>query len=256
MQKHEESTSLWDENSANWSTQIDNGSDQINEAFGIPHFLSLTGDIQGKTVLDAGCGEGRSTRHLAMRGGQLTGIDISEAMIENAIKKNAAQLYQADFAIASCSDLSIFSENQFDVITSFMALMDTPDLSVVLQQFYRVLKPGGKLSIMVRHPCFFTSGMSIFKSPSQQRSGLLVADYFRATPFVERWSFSGSADVHFKVRRYPYTLSDYLQTLLRNQFKIIQVAEPRPSEELVASIPNLQFWRRHASLYLYIAANK
>ncbi len=169
MQKHEESTSLWDENSANWSTQIDNGSDQINEAFGIPHFLSLTGDIQGKTVLDAGCGEGRSTRHLAMRGGQLTGIDISEAMIENAIKKNAAQLYQADFAIASCSDLSIFSENQFDVITSFMALMDTPDLSVVLQQFYRVLKPGGKLNQNYGLAIHVSSSGCLFSNPLSQQ---------------------------------------------------------------------------------------
>ena len=256
MQKHDDGTSLWNKNAADWSAEIDSGSDQINESFGIPHFLTLIGDIQGKTVLDAGCGEGRSTRHLALQGGQLTGVDISKAMIDKAIEKNVTQQHQADFVMASCSDLSVFSENHFDVITSFMALMDTPDLGTVLQQFYRVLKPGGKLAIMVRHPCFFTSGMAIFNSPSQQRSGLRVADYFRATSYVERLTFSGNAGVKFEVRRYPYTLSDYLQTLLLNHFKIAQVAEPRPSEELVASVPDLQFWRQHAALYLYIAAHK
>ena len=46
----------------------------------IPAFLKLVGNIKGKTVLDAGCGEGYNTRIFARMGAKITGIDISPAV--------------------------------------------------------------------------------------------------------------------------------------------------------------------------------
>ena len=45
----------------------------------LPHLLALLGDVSGRRVLDAGCGEGYLARILAARGARVTGIDLSPA---------------------------------------------------------------------------------------------------------------------------------------------------------------------------------
>ena len=46
-----------------------------------PAFLTLIGDLRGRQVLDAGCGDGYNTRILARAGAHMTGVDLSARMI-------------------------------------------------------------------------------------------------------------------------------------------------------------------------------
>ncbi|HEY4636091.1 MAG TPA: methyltransferase domain-containing protein, partial [Rhodospirillales bacterium] len=54
-----------------------------------PNFARFVGDLRGKRVLDAGCGEGDSSRILARNGAAVVGIDISDAMLELAKTEEA-----------------------------------------------------------------------------------------------------------------------------------------------------------------------
>ena len=94
--------------------------------------MTLIGDIQGKTVLDAGCGEGRSTRHLALQGGQLTGVDISKAMIDKAIEKNVTQQHQADFVMAFYNPISTQRRWQLDRTKELLLQFRSATTPVVL----------------------------------------------------------------------------------------------------------------------------
>lgn len=251
--------SEWDANAERWAASLRAQQDVINESFGLPRFLAFLGDLGGREVLDTGCGEGRSSRHLADRGAKVTGIDISPGMIAQARRREEARPQGIVYRVAACADLSPFPAEQFDLVTSVMALMDTADLAGALREFARVLRPGGSVAIMLRHPCFFTHGYTQLLGADGRPSGVAVAGYFRRQPYLERWRFPGqekTAAAPFAVTRHPRTLADYVNALLTNGFTITGIAEPRPSEEACRRHPNLRFWQRHAALYLFLCGRK
>ena len=56
----------------------------------LPELGDLIGDIRGKEVCDLACGQGSITRWLAQPGGIVTGVDISERLLEIAIRARLA----------------------------------------------------------------------------------------------------------------------------------------------------------------------
>ena len=248
-------SSQWDRNSVNWSDSMQQGHDLINEQFGIPFFLDQLGNISGLEVLDAGCGEGRSSRHIAAKGARVTGVDLSSGMVAEATRKENENPLGICYAVSSCADLGEYREERFHIVTSFMALMDTANLAGVLREFSRILKIGGKLMVVVRHPCFFTPGFSVYKNNRDERAGLTVSNYFIRKPYSEQWKFPQQQG-SFIVTRYPYTMMDYADAILSSGLHITSLTEPRPTEEMCKQIPNLGFWRLHAALYLFIQAEK
>ncbi|MHA3965012.1 MAG: class I SAM-dependent methyltransferase [Candidatus Thorarchaeota archaeon SMTZ1-45] len=94
-------------------------------------------------VLDAGCGVGRPTSEfLAKKGFNVTGIDISEKMIELA-RKNVpdARFYQKNILLLD------FPEQSFDGIICVYTLWHIPRVShpTIIQNFHRMLKDDGIL---------------------------------------------------------------------------------------------------------------
>src|SRR4030043_2426914 len=66
-----------------------------------PAFLRFTGDLAGKTVLDAGCGEGHNTRLLARSGARMTGVDISRKMVAFARAEEQREPLGIRYEVAS-----------------------------------------------------------------------------------------------------------------------------------------------------------
>jgi len=246
----------WDKNAPDWAANLRAGNDRINDSFGIPCFLDELGEIKGLDVLDAGCGEGRSSRHLARKGAKVTGVDISAAMIAQAKSRETEEPYGIDFKLASCADLKMFPDARFDLVTSFMALMDTPQLVAVLGEFHRVVKPGGKIAIAIRHPCHFTPGFSIIRTPGGEPGALSVAAYHGAKPYGEHWRFPGQKTGGFNVTRFPYRLADYAEAIIQAGFSLSALREPRPTEDMCKHLPSLNFWRLHGALYLFLFGSK
>jgi SAM-dependent methyltransferase len=242
----------WDQNARAWASSLRAGHDLINENFGVPVFLESLGEIDGLEVLDAGCGEGRSSRQLAVRGARVTGIDISREMIAHALSQEAENPLGISYQVASCADRGQFHDRQFDLVSSFMAMMDMNDLDKALGEFHRIIRPGGRLAIMIRHPCHFTPGFSILKNRLDERSALTVSGYFGRLPYMERWQFPAQTEGAFDVPRFPYTLSDYVNGLLVNGFELASLSEPKPTDEMCSRLPLLKFWQLHAALYLEI----
>ncbi len=100
-------------------------------------------------ILEAGCGIGYWVFWLSEQGHEAVGIDISDKAI--SIAKNYAKKNN----IKACSFLNAdvrtipFKKNYFDYIFSFGVIEHFKDPSSILSEFYRVLKPGGKIFISV-----------------------------------------------------------------------------------------------------------
>jgi len=100
---------------------------------------------KGGKVLDVGCGAGIPTaKFLVKKGLKVTGIDISEKMLQMA-RKNVPQ---AEFINKDMMKLN-FNDSTFDGIISVYTLFHVPkqEHGEIFQNFYRILKPGGIMLI-------------------------------------------------------------------------------------------------------------
>lgn len=123
-----------------------------NAYYDRPNTLALLPDVEGKAILDAACGPGKYAEILLAKGAKLSGFDISPRMVELARARNpdAGNFFVHDLA----RPLEMFDEASFDMVLCALALHYLEDWTLTLQEFYRVLKPGGRLVISIEHPFF------------------------------------------------------------------------------------------------------
>jgi SAM-dependent methyltransferase len=110
------------------------------------------------TILDVGCGGGRTVRKLAAaaREGKVYGIDYAEASVAAAERTNRQfiALGRVEIRQASVSNLP-FGDNTFDLVTAVETHFWWPDLGAGMREVFRVLKPGGRMVIIAE---FYNGG--------------------------------------------------------------------------------------------------
>ena len=248
----------WDDNADVWTEHVRKGWDTFREHLNNPAFLKLIGNLKGKTVLDAGCGEGYNTRIFARMGAKMTGIDISPRLIEHARLAEQKEPLGIRYEVASFTDLSIFDGESFDTVVSTMALMDSPDYEKAITEIYRVLRKNGDLFFSISHPCFMTKGFGWVADGPGTQEKLTVSGYFSKTQWVEHWQFSQAPEKirkevpRFAIPRFPRTLADYINPLSQAGFILKKLVEPRPSASDCREHPYLQKWRDAGALFLHV----
>ena len=113
--------------------------------------LDLVEFQPGWTMLDIGCGGGATLKRLLKRsdGAQVYGIDISEESVAKARKVNAAVLDKQVFVCQGSAEKLPYEDGKFDLVTAVETVYFWPNLPECLHEVRRVLKPGGRFSIMV-----------------------------------------------------------------------------------------------------------
>ena len=248
----------WDDNAAAWAREVRQGHDVTREFLNNPAFLALIGDLRGRQVLDAGCGDGYNTRILARAGAHMTGVDLSARMIGLAQDEERRAPLGIRYARASYTDLALFAGASFDAVVSFMALMDGPRFDLAMAECFRVLRPGGRFVFSIMHPCFLTRGSRWIRNEEGVKVERVVGNYFDPTRWVERFRLTDApAEApEFAVPRFDRTLSEYVNTLTAAGFVLNRIEEPRPSEEYCQAHPSQRGWRDHAALFLHFLAEK
>lgn len=110
------------------------------------HTRSLLPNLKGMVLLDVGCGSGQDVPYYVSQGADAYGIDISEEEI-----KIAKEFGIGNFVVGSMNALP-YKSNSFDVVTSVYALQASDDVPQAMSEMVRVLKPGGTLLILTKHP--------------------------------------------------------------------------------------------------------
>ncbi|MFA5864015.1 MAG: class I SAM-dependent methyltransferase [Phycisphaerae bacterium] len=243
---HTEVGRMWDENAEVWTTLARKGYDVYRDYVNTPAFLTMLPDVSGLTGLDIGCGEGHNTRLIARRGARMTAIDISTKFIAHAHEMEQDEPLGIEYQQANASELPLANAS-FDFIVSTMCFMDAPDHEKVLQEAFRVLKPGCFLQFSITHPCFQTPKWKWVHDEGGRRIAVECGDYFREpNGEIDEWTF-GAAPLEikqkvrkFRIPRFPRTLSSWLNLLIDTGFILEHLSEPHADEETLKKCPDLQ----------------
>jgi SAM-dependent methyltransferase len=140
----------WNESAGAWIAVIGERGDWARE-----HVLdaAMLRRVEGRgfrSGLDVGCGEGRFCRLLRQRGIEAVGVDPTHALIEEARRRDA----HGEYRIGKAEHLG-FENNQFDLVVSYLTLIDIADFRAAIGEMARVLKVGG--SLLIANLTSFTS---------------------------------------------------------------------------------------------------
>jgi 2-polyprenyl-6-hydroxyphenyl methylase/3-demethylubiquinone-9 3-methyltransferase len=103
----------------------------------------LSGGIQGKRVLDVGCGGGILAESLSIQGAQVTGIDLSEKALKVAKLHQLESGALVDYRLIAAEAMAEEQPDSFDVVTCMEMLEHVPDPASVMAACARMVKPGG-----------------------------------------------------------------------------------------------------------------
>lgn len=183
-------------------------------------FKAMFPDLNGKTVLDLGCGYGWHCRYAVDCGAeQVTGIDSSKRMIAEANQKNADP--KIAYSVCGLESFSYPSES-FDCVLSNLVLHYVEDLDSIFNKVYSALTPGGVFLLNIEHPVF-TAGVNQtwVNDASGQPEHWPVDNYFY--PGERTTGFLGHA-----VKKQHHTLTQILMGLRHAGFCLDVVEEAMP----------------------------
>lgn len=198
-----------------------------------PALQSMLPSLDGNRVLDLGCGFGDGCRgYLNLGAASVTGIDLSQNMIEEAKKRNT------DPRITYvCIDMTKLEElnMQFDVVASSLAIHYVKDFDALARSVHKSLKEGGAFVFSQEHP-LTTAPMEgpqwVYDAETKNRYYPL-RNYGQPGPRTEEW-------LKCTVHKYHRTFSQIINSLLCAGFVLEEMREPVPDAETVQKNPRME----------------
>ena len=129
---------------------LENIPEEANLGLGCGNPLIDGKPMEGETVLDLGCGKGMDVFNTAKKvgsSGLVIGVDMTPKMIETARRiAKGRKFNNTDFRLGEIEHLPV-ADNSIDLVISNCVINLSTDKKAVYSEIYRVLKPGGRISI-------------------------------------------------------------------------------------------------------------
>ncbi len=205
----------WDESADAWIKSQDNGGDWSRRFVLDPVMLQCLDVRSYARALDVGCGEGRFCRLLEQRGILVTGLDPTQRLIDEAIRLNPDGDYRKGIA-----ERLPFTDATFDLVISYLSLIDIEDYRTAIKEMARVLAPGGTLLIanLAGHATANPDGRWR-KNIFNRKVTFRIDDYLTE---LGRWAaWSG-----IRIRNWHRPLSSYMRALLAEGLTLVFFDEP------------------------------
>lgn len=220
----------------------------------LPGVMRLLDAQSGHNVIDIACGQGVLCRLLRQRGAQAMGVDAAAELIDAARGRGPASIR---YQVADARDLTGVPADAFDAAACVLAIQNIHPIGGVFMSVSRILKPMGRLVLVMMHPCF--------RSPKETAWGWDEADKVqyrrvdrylipRKSPIVTHpgkaagqytWSFHRPIESYVKALRKAGLLVDALEEWAGHK---TSTSGPRAAAENVA--------RKEIPMFLAIRAVK
>jgi ubiquinone/menaquinone biosynthesis C-methylase UbiE len=137
---------------AQWYDELvgDTGSEYHREVV-LPGTLRLLSLRAGEKAVDVACGQGVLCRALHERGVKVTGVDASQELIRTARQRSGDAIR---YQLGDARDLSFLPPNDFAAVACVLSIQNLHPIKPVFAGIERLLIPGGKLVMVMMHPCF------------------------------------------------------------------------------------------------------
>jgi len=222
----------WDRLADRWHSSYTEFGDSNRQYLIDPTLFRILGEVKGKRILDAGCGNGYLCRLLSKKDAEVVGVDISKKFIEIAESIEKKEPMGVEYYVGSICDLSMFKDGVFDAIVSNIVLCDLQDIEQALKELHRVLTVGGKLVFSIMHPCFSSPpvcGWVRKPMDSDRKEDWL---YWKVDRYLDRSQEEAPPKADLPpVYGFHRPLSDYIKVLLKIGFTITDFEEPIPKEK-------------------------
>lgn len=208
----------------------------------------LLPDFNHKRVLDLGCGYGWHCIYAAEHGAEhVVGLDLSEKMLEVAKSKTTSK--QVQYLRESIEDFE-FEDESFDVVLSSLAFHYVKDFETLAKKINKVLRKDGILIFSAEHPVFTAEG----------KQDWYYDEHGNILHFpVDNYFIEGERKAIFlgeEVIKYHKTLTTYLNSLLNNGFELVNIVEPQPNEQMLATIDGMKDELRRPMMLIVKARKK
>ena len=207
----------WNQSAEAWiADQGDQG--DFSRAFVLDKVMLERIDGHGfSAALDVGCGEGRFCRMLRDRGIAVTGIDPTQALLRRARELDP----KGDYREGRAETLG-FADASFDLVISYLTLIDIPAIRSAIPEMVRVLKPGGTLLIANLNSFMTASGDARWvKGEDGAHRHFPLDNYLEERCDVVSWR-------SITIDNWHRPLSVYMQLLLAQNLQLKFFDEPTP----------------------------
>jgi ubiquinone/menaquinone biosynthesis C-methylase UbiE len=228
----------WDDAADEWVNKII-PQGQLSEYLTKQILPDLLGSLNGKIVLDAGCGNGRFTVFLKGLGAEVIGIDGSPKMVELARQSFPGIKFETQDLLSRLD----FETGTFDAIICDNVLMSMEDIKPFLKEGFRILKEDGSLVVSVLHPAFNHPTMKLYKTfldklLSKKASGLAFNYFQGKTTRREKNATNGFNFYHRTIEAYSKLFSEA-------GFLIKQILEPHVTDQdYIKNNPRIEYASR------------
>jgi len=135
---------------ADWYNDLlEKDEDSYQKKVILPNLLRLLEIKKGEVIFDLACGQGFFAREFAKLGAKVIGSDISPELIEIAKQDKTVQYH-----VSEAHKLDYILNQSVDKVTIILSLQNIQNVSEVISEVYRILKPSGKLLMVLNHPTF------------------------------------------------------------------------------------------------------
>jgi SAM-dependent methyltransferase len=210
-------TNGWDDSASAWIADIGEEGDFGRKFVLDAPMIERVGDKGFRNALDVGCGEGRFCRMLGAIGIKTVGVDPTAALIQRARRQDAL----GDYRIGRAEALE-FPDNSFDLVVSYLSMIDIPHIKTGIVEMARVLKQGGALLI---------ANLTSFNTAGQPAAWVKGADGTQRF-FIDRYMEERAEWVHWhgiRVQTWHRPLGDYMSLLLNQGLVLRHFSEPMPN---------------------------
>jgi SAM-dependent methyltransferase len=166
-------------------------------------------------ALDVGCGEGRFCRLLSARGIRVVGVDPTLALLERARALDPTGDYRIGVGEALPAE-----DASFDMVVSYLTLIDIPDYRTAIGEMARVLRPGGSL-LVANLTSFATARVRIPETEDDHERTFEIDHYLDERATMESWC-------GINVRNWHRPLSAYMKSFLDLGLVLCFFDEPAP----------------------------